>query len=80
MPEAWTGNLIGKMHNKGITYDELAEEMGVTKSYISMILNGKRKPPGIRKRMECALDSAIQKKSAAGDYLLAEDGSKESVQ
>lgn len=48
MPEAWTGNLIGKMHNKGITYDDLAEEMGVTKSYISMILNGKRKPPGIR--------------------------------
>lgn len=39
MPEAWTGNLIGKMHNKGITYDDLAEEMGVTKSYISMILN-----------------------------------------
>lgn len=63
MPEAWTGNLIGKMHNKNITYDELADEMGVTKSYISMILNGKRKPPGIRKRMECALDSAIQKKS-----------------
>lgn len=63
MPEVWTGNLIGKMHNKDITYDELAEEMGVTKSYISMILNGKRKPPGIRKRMECALDSAIQKKN-----------------
>ena len=63
MPEAWTGNLIGKMHNKNITYDELADEMGVTKSYISMILNGKRKPPGIRKRMECALDSAIQKKN-----------------
>lgn len=73
MPEAWTGNLIGKMHNKGITYDELAEEMGVTKSYISMILNGKRKPPGIRKRMECSLDSAIQRKSVAVDDLLSND-------
>ena len=28
MPETWTGNLIGRMHNKGITYDELAAEMG----------------------------------------------------
>lgn len=45
MPETWTGNLIGRMHNKGITYDDLAEEMGVGKAYISMILNGKRKPP-----------------------------------
>lgn len=70
MPEAWTGNLIGKMHNKDITYDQLAEEMGVTKSYISMILNGKRKPPGIRKRMECALDSAIQKKGCTACEIL----------
>lgn len=77
MPEAWTGNLIGKMHNKDITYDELAEEMGVTKSYISMILNGKRKPPGIRKRMECALDSAIQKKNVTVDDLLSDDSTAE---
>lgn len=52
MPETWTGNLIGRMHNKGITYDELAAEMGVGKAYISMILNGGRKPTDIRKRME----------------------------
>lgn len=63
MPEAWTGELIGKMHNKNVTYDELAEEMGVTKAYISMILNGKRKPPGIKNRMKCALDAIIQRKS-----------------
>ena len=79
MPEAWTGNLIGKMHNNDITYDELAEEMGVTKSYISMILNGKRKPPGIRKRMECALDSAIHKKNATVGKFLSDD-STSSVQ
>lgn len=62
MPEAWTGNLIGKMHNKGITYDELAEELGVTKAYISMILNGKRKPPGIRDRMDAAVSNIVQKR------------------
>lgn len=74
MPEAWTGNLIGKMHNKGITYDDLAEEMGVTKSYISMILNGKRKPPGIRGRMDTAVNTIVQRRNGiAADYLLAED-------
>ena len=74
MPEAWTGKLIGKMHNKGITYDELAAEMGVGKAYISMILNGKRKPPEIRKRMESSLDAVIQKKGMTVDNLLSENG------
>ncbi len=62
MPEAWTGNLIGKMHNNGITYDELAAEMGVGKAYISMILNGRRKPTDIRKRMEDAVNTIVQRR------------------
>ena len=83
--EGWTGNLIGKMHNKGITYDDLAEEMGVTKSYISMILNGKRKPPGIRGRMDAAVNNIIQHRNGVTvDELLAEDnstnGEKEALQ
>ena len=62
MPEKWTGKLIGKMHNERVTYDELAAEMGVTKSYISMILHGARKPDGIRERMEGALSAIIAKR------------------
>ena len=61
MPEKWTGRLIGKMHNKQITYEQLANEMGVNKAYISMILNGKRKPPNIQKRMETALEAIIKR-------------------
>lgn len=57
MPEKWTGELIGKMHNARITYDELAAEMGVTKSYISMILNGTRNPDGAQQRLEAAFDA-----------------------
>lgn len=53
MPEKWTGRLIGKMHNERITYAELAEEMGVNKSYISMLLNGRRKPPNIELTSVC---------------------------
>lgn len=62
MPEKWTGRLVGKMHNERITYDELAAELGVTKPYISMILNGKRNPDGIRARMEGAVDRLVQRK------------------
>lgn len=78
MPEAWTGNLVGKMHNKKITYDEVAAEMGVTKSYISMILNGNRKPDGIRERMEKAVNDIIarrklNKSGCTVDELLKEE-------
>ncbi|WP_036629504.1 MULTISPECIES: helix-turn-helix domain-containing protein [Oscillospiraceae] len=75
MPETWTGNLIGKMHNKDVTYDELAEEMGVTKSYVSMILNGHRRPPDIRNRMEVAFNSIIQRRNGITvDELLSDQG------
>lgn len=74
MPEKWTGRLVGKMHNERITYDELAEELGFTKSYVSMILNGKRNPDGIRTRMEGAVDRLIQRKRGTADDLLRPDG------
>lgn len=61
MPEKWTGRLIGRMHNERITYEQLANEMGVNKAYISMILNGKRNPPNIQKRMETALEAIIKR-------------------
>lgn len=66
MPEKWTGRLIGKMHNERVTFEELAKELGVTKSYISMLLNGKRKPKDAQKRMEAAL-GAILKSRSEGD-------------
>jgi transcriptional regulator with XRE-family HTH domain len=65
MPEKWTGRLVGRMHNERITYDELAAELGVTKSYISMILNGARKPEGIKERMEEAFFAILKKRGTA---------------
>lgn len=59
MPEKWTGDLIGKMHNNKITYEALGEKLGMTKAYISMILNGTRKPAGARERLEAAVDELI---------------------
>lgn len=65
MPEKWTGRLIGRMHNYGVTYEELASEMGVVKQYVGMILNGQRKPKGARERMEAAVDAIIERKKGA---------------
>lgn len=62
MPEKWTGRLVGRMHNEGVTLADLAEELGVSKSYISMILSGARKPEGIRERMETAFFAVLKKR------------------
>ena len=62
MPEKWTGDLIGKMHVSEITYEDLAAEMGVGKSYISMILNGSRKPADAKERLNAAYLAAVARK------------------
>lgn len=40
--EEWTGIVVGKMHQWGITNTELAQKCGYTAQYISMLLNGKK--------------------------------------
>ena len=62
MPENWTGELIGSMHNARVTSDDLAEELGVGKAYISMILKGKRTPANARERLETAFQNVIAKR------------------
>ena len=62
MNEKWTGVLVGKMHNERVTLQDIADEMNVTKSYISMILNGSRKPKGIKERLEEAFNSVVEKR------------------
>ena len=64
MPEAWTGELLMKMHNNGIKRAHLAAEMGVTAAYIGMNLNGVRTTPGMRERMEAAVERLIERKAA----------------
>ena len=63
MPEEWTGDLIGRMHNARITYEDLAAELECGKAYVSMILNGRRSPENAEKRLNEAFDRALRKKS-----------------
>ena len=62
MPEKWTGQLVGRMHNERVTYDDIATELGVAKSYVSMILNGSRKPEGVKDKMEAAFSAVMEKR------------------
>lgn len=64
MVEKWTGRLVGKMHNNGVTNADVAEELGVTKAYVSMILNGARKPKDAKRRLEAAVDAIIDRRNS----------------
>lgn len=55
----WTGDFVGRMHRHRVTITQLAREMGVTREYLSMILNGHREPDCIEQRMNDALDNLI---------------------
>ena len=59
MPEKWTGDLIGRMHNNDISRAQLAKKLGINKSYLSMILASKRTPPNIEQRVTKAVDELI---------------------
>ena len=62
----WIGDFVGQMHRYRVTITQIAQEMGVTREYLSMILNGHREPAGIAERMNKALNSVIEK-NAKGD-------------
>lgn len=65
MPAQWTGELIGQMHLKKVTKKELAEELGVTPEYVSMVLNGHKSPESAETRFFEALHSIITKREEA---------------
>lgn len=65
MPEKWTGQLIGKMHNSRVTYDEIARKLGVGKAYVSMVLNGARSPKDAKQRFNAAYEAVIAERKEA---------------
>lgn len=44
MPAQWTGELVGRMHNAGISEKQLAAYMGKNDKYVSQVLNGHCEP------------------------------------
>lgn len=62
MPAQWTGNLVGRMHNAGISKKELAAFMGKHEKYLSQVLNGHREPKRAEQEYNAALDELIAEK------------------
>ena len=55
----WIADLVGKMHKFKITRTRLAEELGVTREYVSMVLNGHREPAGAKDKFRRAVDEIV---------------------
>lgn len=60
----WTADLVGKMHKFKVSRSVLADEMGVTREYVSMVLNGHREPQGAEEKFSAALDRVIERHNA----------------
>ena len=60
----WIGEAVGLMHINKIKAKEVAEEMGVTSVYLSMIMNGKKKGRDENRMKSRVFDAieAIEKK------------------
>jgi predicted transcriptional regulator len=61
LTKKWTGNLVGLMHDYKISKTMLAEELGVTREYVSMVLNEHREPQGAEDRFFRAVSAIIEK-------------------
>ena len=59
MPKNWTGDLVGLMHDNKISKSLLADKLGVTREYVSMVLNGHREPAGAEQRFREAVNDLI---------------------
>lgn len=62
--KAWTGKIVSLLHVHNITQKELAEELGVTHNYVSMLLNGKMETPGIEQRMKDGINNIIERRAS----------------
>lgn len=63
----WRGNVVGQMHNYGITHKQLADQLGVTREYVSMVLNGHRNPADAEERFNAAIVELVKKQQEKQD-------------
>lgn len=52
----WTADVVGRMHAAGITGLELSKEAGITNSYLSTVLHGKKGDEQTEQRIIGALE------------------------
>lgn len=62
MLEAWTGEIIGIMHNNKISYQQLADKLGWHVKYLSAVMNGKRTPTEAESKVRIALQELLDER------------------
>ena len=55
----WIADLVGKMHKFKVSKTNLAKELGVSREYVSMVLNGHREPAGAKDKFRRAVDEIV---------------------
>ena len=65
LPINWTGDLVGLMHVHKISKKQLADHIGVTREYVSLVLNGHREPKGAEEQFKTAVNEIISNASSS---------------
>ena len=63
MAEQWTAEIVAQLHLHRITRRELADELGVTAQYVTMVLNGYKTSAGMEERMMKAIENIVERQS-----------------
>ena len=63
----WTAEVVGRMHLAGITGKQLAEECGITNSYLSTVLHGKKGDATTKQRILAALERLEGQRTAKAE-------------
>lgn len=61
--EEWTIKATGLMHYNKISNIDISKKLGVTAEYVSMLLNGKKKPANVETRIMTAIDEIIRERN-----------------
>lgn len=64
MPAKWTGEIVALLHVNEISQKELAQQLGLTRQYVSLVLSGTKDPSGMEARMRSAIGEIIMSRKA----------------
>ena len=65
VPPKWTGDAVKRMHLENITRQQIADIMGVSKAYVTMILNGRKTPEDAKTRVWNAINIIVANRPPA---------------
>lgn len=59
----WTGDVVRDLHLNDIAINELAGAMGISREWVSQVLNGKKTPAGAEERFRKRVAEIIRERA-----------------